>query len=85
MENIKRWFENDYENYDFEEYEGHLEARTKTTLFMIVEPHSGTDNKWMLRVTFSSLSIHLTSPSNSSLENVFISFTKFFSNLIDDF
>ena len=51
MENIKRWFENDYENYDFEEYEGHLEARTKTTLFMIVEPHSGTDNKWMLRVT----------------------------------
>ena len=51
MENIKRWFENDYENYDFEEYEGHLEVRTKTTLFMIVKPHSGTDNKWMLRVT----------------------------------
>lgn len=51
MENIKRWFENDYESYDFEEYEGHLEARTKTVLFMIVEPHSGTDNKWMLRVT----------------------------------
>ena len=27
MENIKRWFENDYENYDVREYEGHLEAR----------------------------------------------------------
>ena len=51
MENIKRWFENDYENYDFEEYEGHLEARTKTVLFMIVAPHSGTDNRWMLRAT----------------------------------
>lgn len=51
MENIKRWFENDYEHYDFEEYEGHLEARTKTVLFMVVEPHSGTDNRWMLRVT----------------------------------
>ena len=51
MENIKRWFENDYENYDVTEYEGHLEARTNTVLYMVVEPHSGTDNKWMLRVT----------------------------------
>ena len=51
MDNIKRWFENDYENYDVTEYEGHLEARTNTVLYMIVEPHSGTDNKWMLRVT----------------------------------
>lgn len=51
MKNIKRWFENDYENYDVTEYDGHLEARTNTVLYMIVEPHSGTDNKWMLRVT----------------------------------
>ena len=51
MKNIKRWFENDYENYDITEYEGHLEARTNTVLYMIVEPHSGTDNKWMLCVT----------------------------------
>lgn len=51
MENIKRWFENDYENYDIIEYGGHLEARTKTVLYMIVEPHSGTDNKWLLRIT----------------------------------
>ena len=51
MENIKRWFENDYENYDITEYDGHLEARTNTVLYMIVKPHSGTDNRWMLRVT----------------------------------
>lgn len=51
MKNVKRWFENDYENYDIVEYEGHLEARTNTVLYMIVSPHSGTDNRWMLRVT----------------------------------
>ena len=51
MENVKQWFENDYENYDIIEYDGHLEARTKTVLYMIVTPHSGTNNKWMLRVT----------------------------------
>ena len=29
-ENIKRWFENDYENYDIVvEYDGHLEAKNK--------------------------------------------------------
>ena len=28
MENIKRWFENDYENYDIAEYDGNLEAKT---------------------------------------------------------
>ena len=51
MENIKRWFENDYENYHITEYDGHLEASTKTVLYMIVKPHNGTDNRWMLRVT----------------------------------
>ena len=51
MESVKQWFENDYENYDVTEYDGHLEARTKTVLYLIVEPHSGTDNRWMLRVT----------------------------------
>lgn len=55
MNNIKEWFENDINNngqlYNIYEYEGHLEARTDTALFMIVEPHSGTNNKWMLRVT----------------------------------
>lgn len=51
MKNVKRWFENDYENYEIREYNGHLEAKTNTVLYQIVSPHSGTDNKWMLRVT----------------------------------
>lgn len=51
MKDIKRWFENDFENYDIVEYEGHLEARTETVLYLIVAPHSGTDDRWMLRVT----------------------------------
>lgn len=46
MENIRRWFENDKINngqdYEIYEYEGHLEARTDTVIFMVVEPHSGT-------------------------------------------
>lgn len=51
MENIKRWFENDYDNYEFIEFDGYLEAKTDTVLYLIVSPHSGTDNKWMLRVS----------------------------------
>ena len=54
MDRIKKWFENDSENYELEEYEGHLEARTKTVLYLIVEPHSGTNNRWMLRITTMS-------------------------------
>lgn len=50
----RRWFENDYENYDIKEYDGHLEATTDIAHYMIVEPHSGTDNEWMLRVTTRS-------------------------------
>lgn len=51
MENIKRWLENNCEIYDVVEYYGHLEARTNTVLYLFVEPHSGTDNRWMLRAT----------------------------------
>ena len=54
MENIKKWFENDYENYDIVEYDMHLEATTSLVHYMIVEPHSGTDNRWLLRVTTRS-------------------------------
>lgn len=54
MKNIRRWFENDTinngQNYEITEYDINLEAKTDTALFMIVEPHSGTNNKWMLRV-----------------------------------
>ncbi|MBO5969899.1 MAG: hypothetical protein J6S14_15535 [Clostridia bacterium] len=54
MENIRRWFENDYENYDIAEYDGNLEAKTNIVRYLIVSPHSGTDNRWMLRVTTMS-------------------------------
>ena len=51
MRHIKEWFENDYENYEIKEFDGNFEAKTNTTLFLIVSPHSGTNNKWMLRIT----------------------------------
>ena len=58
MENIRRWFENDQmnngQNYEIDEYEGYLEARTDTVIFMVVEPHSGTKNRWVLRVSTKS-------------------------------
>ena len=54
MNNIREWFESDMKNsgeeYDISGYEGHLEVRTDIALFMVVEPHSGTKNRWMLRV-----------------------------------
>ena len=54
MKNIKQWFENDYENYDITEYDGNLEAKTNIVRYLVVSPHSGTDNRWMLRVTTMS-------------------------------
>jgi hypothetical protein len=54
MENIRRWFENDSENYEIDEYEGHLEAKTETVIYMIVAPHNGNDYRWMLRVSTRS-------------------------------
>ena len=55
MENVRNWFENNStnsgEHYSIFEYEGHLEANTNIAIFMIVAPHEGTKNKWMLRVS----------------------------------
>lgn len=51
MKIIRKWFENNSDDYDIDEYDGHLEAKTIYALFMIVEPHPGTKNRWMLRVT----------------------------------
>ena len=51
MENIKRLFENDCDDYEIVEYDGRLEARTKTIIFLIVSPHSGTKNRWLLRTS----------------------------------
>lgn len=47
MENIRRWFENDCENYDIAEYDGNLEAKTNIVRYLVVSPHSGTDNRWV--------------------------------------
>ena len=54
MKYVKQWFENDYENYDIAEYDGNLEAKTNIVRYLVVSPHSGTDNRWMLRVTTMS-------------------------------
>lgn len=55
MNKIREWFENDSinygEQYDIYEYEEHLEARTKTTIFMIVSPHEGNKYRWMFRAS----------------------------------
>lgn len=51
MKNVKRWFENDNEDYEISEGNGFLDARTDIVHYLIVEPHSGTNNRWMLRIT----------------------------------
>ncbi len=50
MKNIENWFKNSNEQYEINRYDGHLEASTDIALFMIVKPHSVTNNRWMLRV-----------------------------------
>ena len=51
MEHIKRWFKYSCENYEITEYEGRLEAKTETVIFLIVSPHNGTNNRWLLRIS----------------------------------
>ena len=48
MIKIRDWFEKDTGKYEITEYEGILEARTETIIFMIIEPHDGIKNKWLL-------------------------------------
>lgn len=48
MDIIKNWFEDNGCEVD-ECYET-LQAKTDTILFLVVEPHSGTNGRWMLRV-----------------------------------
>ena len=48
MDIIKNWFKDN--GYEVDEYEAILQAKTDTILFLVVEPHSGTNGKWMLRV-----------------------------------
>ena len=48
MDIINNWFK--YNCYEVDECEMTLQAKTETILFLVVEPHNGTDGKWMLRV-----------------------------------
>lgn len=51
MENIEKWFKNDKDNtYRIDKDESHLYVNTKSVIYLIVAPHAGTDNKYMLRV-----------------------------------
>lgn len=49
MDIVKNWFKDN--GYEVDEYETTLQAKTDTILVLIVEPHSGTNGKWMLRAT----------------------------------
>ena len=48
MDIIKNWFEDN--GYEVDESEMILQAKTDTILFLVTEPHSGTNGKCMLRV-----------------------------------
>lgn len=48
MDIVKNWFKDN--GYEVDEYEATLQAKTATILFLVVEPHNGTNGKWMLRV-----------------------------------
>lgn len=54
MEKIKCWLKDTYEYCDFCEDDGYLEVIADEIHYLIVEPHSGINNKWMLRVTTKS-------------------------------
>ena len=47
MDIVKKWFKEN--GYEVDKYET-LQAKTDTILFLVVEPHSGTNGRWMLRV-----------------------------------
>ena len=51
MEQIKKFLDYTNEKYEIYEYEGHLEANTKSIKFLFVEPHEGNKNKWLFRAS----------------------------------
>lgn len=69
MELIKQWFKYDDEDYNVREWQGHLEAKTETVIFHIVSPHSGTNNRWMLRV--STISVFDRWANSTAIEKFF--------------
>lgn len=48
MDIVKNWFKDN--GYEVDEYETTLQAKTDMILFLVVEPHNGTNGKWILRV-----------------------------------
>lgn len=48
MDIVKKWFEEN--GYEVDECYEALQAKTDTILFRVVEPHSGANGRWMLRV-----------------------------------
>ena len=51
MDKIREFFEDSGEIFDIDENEYRMDAESETAIFLIVKPHSGTNNKWMLRVS----------------------------------
>lgn len=51
MDKIREFFKNSHEKFDIDENEYRLDAELETAIFLVVKPHSGTNNKWMLRVS----------------------------------
>lgn len=58
MKIIREWFKNDTaingEQYDIVEYDGHLEVRTDTIIFLIVEANTCASENWLLRISTTS-------------------------------
>lgn len=53
MNSVRNWFtnRNDGIYYDIYEDDGRLKAKTDTIKYLIVEPHEGNGNRWLLRIS----------------------------------
>lgn len=53
MNSVRNWFTNGNDGiyYDIYEDDGHLKAKTDTIKYLIVEPHEGNGNRWLLRIS----------------------------------
>lgn len=53
MNSVRNWFANGNGGiyYDIYEDDGRLEAKTDTIKYLIVKPHEGNGNRWLLRIS----------------------------------
>lgn len=51
VDKIKSWLEHNFEHCSIEDLDGSLEVKTGSALFLIVEPHDGNRNRWLLRAS----------------------------------